>query len=73
MPVYSFEAISSAGDTRKGVIDADSAKAARAQLRSQALVPLKVEPVSAQSQDAGKTASGHPCQMNPKRRLSANW
>lgn len=49
MPVYTFEALSSAGDTRKGVIDADSAKAARAQLRGQALVPLKVEPVSAQS------------------------
>jgi len=48
MPVYSFEALSASGDTRKGVIDADSAKAARAQLRSQALVPLKVEPVSAQ-------------------------
>jgi general secretion pathway protein F len=58
VPVYSFEAISSAGDTRKGVIDADSAKAARAQLRSQSLVPLKVEPVSAQNQNAGKTTSG---------------
>ena len=48
MPVYSFEAISSAGGTRKGVIEADSAKAARAQLRAQTLVPLKVEPVNAQ-------------------------
>jgi general secretion pathway protein F len=57
MPVYSFEAISSAGDTRKGVIEADSAKAARAQLRSQALVPLKVEPVSAQNNAAGQVAS----------------
>jgi general secretion pathway protein F len=57
MPVYSFEAISSAGDTRKGVIDADSAKAARAQLRSQALVPLKVEPVSAQNNGAGNATS----------------
>ena len=48
MPVYSFEAINSTGDTRKGVIEADSAKAARGQLRAQALVPLKVEQVSAQ-------------------------
>jgi general secretion pathway protein F len=56
MPVYSFEAISSTGDTRKGVIEADSAKAARAQLRGQALVPLKVEAVSAQA-DAGSAAS----------------
>ncbi len=47
MPVYSFEALSAAGETRKGVMDADSAKAARAQLRAQALVPIKVEPVSA--------------------------
>jgi len=57
MPVYSFEAITSDGLARSGVIDADSAKAARAQLRTQALVPLKVEPVSAQSQ-AGKTEFG---------------
>ncbi len=60
MPVYSFEAISAAGDTRKGVIEADSAKAARGLLRAQALVPLKVESVSAQSGSnesvrAGKT------------------
>ncbi len=48
MPVYSFEAISSEGTTRQGVIEADSAKAARGQLRAQALVPIKVEPVSAQ-------------------------
>jgi general secretion pathway protein F len=48
MPVYSFEAISSEGLSRQGVIEADSARAARAQLRAQALVPIKVEPVSAQ-------------------------
>ncbi|MDD2924322.1 type II secretion system inner membrane protein GspF [Rhodoferax sp.] len=53
MPVYSFEAVSAAGDTRKGVIEADSAKAARGQLRAQALVPLRVEPVSAQDRTGG--------------------
>lgn len=58
MPVYSFEAISAAGDTRKGVIDADSAKAARSLLRAQALVPLKVEPVSAQAGAAEKANTG---------------
>jgi general secretion pathway protein F len=56
MPVYSFEAISSAGATRKGVIEADSAKAARAQLRAQALVPIKIETVSAQTNAAGAGA-----------------
>ncbi|PKO60564.1 MAG: type II secretion system protein GspF [Betaproteobacteria bacterium HGW-Betaproteobacteria-18] len=58
MPVYSFEAISAAGDTRKGVIEADSAKAARGLLRAQALVPLKVEPVSTQTDAAGKANTG---------------
>ncbi len=58
MPVYSFEALSSAGDARKGVIDADSAKAARAQLRGQALVPLKVELVNASLDAAGKATAG---------------
>ena len=56
MPVYSFEAISAAGDTRKGVIEADSAKAARGLLRAQALVPIKVEAVSAQADDQSRTA-----------------
>jgi len=57
MPVYSFEAISTAGDTRRGVIEADSAKAARGLLRAQALVPLKVEPVSAQAGAANKAGT----------------
>ncbi len=50
MPVYAFEALSATGDTRRGVIDADSAKSARGQLRQQGLVPLKVEPASASGQ-----------------------
>jgi general secretion pathway protein F len=58
MPVYSFEALSAAGDTRKGVIEADSAKAARSQLRAQALVPLKVEPVSHQPNAGNAGATG---------------
>ena len=45
MPAYSFEALDANGSTRKGVIDADTAKAARGLLRAQSLVPLGVEPV----------------------------
>jgi len=45
MPAYSFEALDAQGSTRKGVIDADTAKAARGLLRAQSLVPLGVEPV----------------------------
>ncbi len=47
MPVYSFEALTEQGQSRKGVIEADSAKAARSMLRTQSMVPLKVELVGA--------------------------
>ena len=45
MPAYSFEALDTQGQTRRGVLEADSARTARSQLRAQELVPLKVEPV----------------------------
>lgn len=46
MPAYSFEAMQHDGKVRRGVIEADTAKAARSLLRTQALVPLVVEPVA---------------------------
>jgi len=46
MPAYTFEALDSDGKTRKGVIEADSARAARVVLRDQALVPLVVQTVA---------------------------
>jgi general secretion pathway protein F len=61
MPVYSFEALTPEGQTRQGVIEADSARAARGLLRSQALVPLKVESA------AGHLLNGDP--TSGKRRL----
>ncbi len=42
MPAYSFEAIDAAGQTRKGVLEADTARNARGMLRAQALIPLSV-------------------------------
>lgn len=45
MPAYSFEAVDAQGDTRRGVLEADTARAARNLLRAQTLVPLRVEPV----------------------------
>jgi general secretion pathway protein F len=52
MPVYSFEALTAEGLTRKGVIDADSAKAARGMLRGQGLVPIKLEGLGADAAQA---------------------
>ena len=47
MPAFTFEALDAQGQTRKGILEADNARAARSQLRTQALVPLQVEPVAA--------------------------
>ena len=47
MPAYSFEALDTQGQTRKGVMEADSVKSARGLLRAQALVPLAVQSVGA--------------------------
>ena len=46
MPAYSFEALRADGQTHKGIIEADTARAARSLLRAQALVPIVVEAVS---------------------------
>jgi general secretion pathway protein F len=53
MPAYSFEALNADGVTHKGVMEADTAKAARSLLRAQAMVPLKVEAVNAGQGGAG--------------------
>ena len=54
MPAYAFEALHPDGQSRKGTIEADTAKAARSQLRSQGLVPLQVQAVAASTQAASR-------------------
>ena len=54
MPAYAFEALHPDGQSRKGTLEADTAKAARSQLRSQGLVPLQVQAVAAGTQAAGR-------------------
>lgn len=49
MPAYSFDALDAFGKTRKGVLEADTARAARSLLRAQQLVPLNVEALGASS------------------------
>ncbi len=46
MPAYKFEALDAAGKSSTGLLDAENARAARAQLRAQALVPLAVTQVA---------------------------
>jgi len=55
MPAFKFEALDAAGKASTGLLEAENAKAARSQLRAQALVPLAVTPVQAGS--AGQSAT----------------
>jgi general secretion pathway protein F len=54
MPAYKFEALDAAGKTSTGLLEAENPRAARAQLRAQALVPIAVLPVAA----AAKAGAG---------------
>jgi general secretion pathway protein F len=51
MPAYRFEALDNKGKASAGLLEADNAKAARAQLRQRDLVPLAVTPVTAATSD----------------------
>jgi general secretion pathway protein F len=63
MPAYRFEALQADGAVRKGTLEADSLKTARSQLRTQQLVPLLVEAISAGS--ASESASVLPWWQRP--------
>lgn len=46
MPAFRYDALDQEGRAARGTVEADSAKAARAQLRAQALVPLALTPLA---------------------------
>ncbi|WP_370260608.1 type II secretion system inner membrane protein GspF [Limnobacter sp.] len=56
MAVFRYEALSAQGKTTKGSMEADSARAARNQLRMQGMTPIAVEEVSRQAKQ-GKRRS----------------
>jgi general secretion pathway protein F len=53
MPAFRYEAVDAGGATKKGVVNADSARAARTDLRGQGLVPVTVDALSGQIDEAG--------------------
>jgi general secretion pathway protein F len=57
MPAFRYEAVDTGGVTRKGVLNADSPRAARADLRLQGLTPLAVEAIAAQVDESGAARS----------------
>ena len=61
MPAYSFDALDAQGRSRKGVLEAETARAARSALRGQGLVPLQVEVLGVQGA-SGADGSDNPSQ-----------
>lgn len=57
MPAFRYEAVDGDGSTRKGVVNADSARSARSDLRLQGLTPLMVEAIAAQLDASGAEKS----------------
>ena len=58
MPAYTFEAVDADGKAQKGLLDADTVRAARSALRTRGLVPLKVEPAMADARTLDAPATG---------------
>jgi general secretion pathway protein F len=58
MSAFNYEALSADGRVKRGVLESDSARQARAQLREQGLAPLAVEQISEQETRRGSSAFG---------------
>ncbi len=54
MPAFRYEALLADGQNRTGVVNADSARAARAELRGMGLTPIQVVQIEAEPQNAGQ-------------------
>ncbi len=60
MDAFSYQALDADGRTVSGVLQADSARQARAQLRAQGLLPSRLEPVGARARAGRSWARGLP-------------
>ena len=54
MPAFRYEALDASGKSSTGLLEADNARAARAQLRARELVPIAVSPVAAPTAQASR-------------------
>lgn len=58
MQAYEYQALTDTGSTARGVVQADSARSARAQLRERGLIPLEVEGVEEGERRGGGSLGG---------------
>ena len=68
MPAYSFTALDEQGQSRKGTLEADSAKAVRSQLRAQSFIPLSVQVLAGRQ----AAASGEGSRLWHSRVINSN-
>jgi general secretion pathway protein F len=57
MGVFTYVALDKSGRNRRGIVESDSARTARQQLREEGLIPLKISDVSGQESAAGRASS----------------
>jgi general secretion pathway protein F len=57
MAAFEYQAVDGDGKTRKGLIEADTARQARQQLRGMNLMPLEIAEVTTRHSDSGKSKS----------------
>ncbi|MEO8342202.1 MAG: type II secretion system F family protein, partial [Gallionella sp.] len=55
MPAFRYQAVDASGAAKNGVVNADSARAARADLRAQGLLPIEVETIASQLDETGQS------------------
>ena len=68
MPAFSYVAVDAEGRTRRGVVEADAPRQARAGLRSAGLVPVELAPIdpeAAARQQFHPTVQGVEMKMGP--------
>ena len=58
MPAYRFQAADASGKFQKGILDADSARQARAMIRDRGLTPLEVETLENRQASSGSVVIG---------------
>ena len=68
MPAYRFDALQANGRSRKGTLEADSARQARSQLRAQGLVPIEVVALAAPAQADSPSLPWWQQPLGPARR-----
>lgn len=70
MPAFEFQALDTAGRTEKGVLQADTARGARAQLRDRGLTPMSVEEIVGAAEAADRARLGSTARVLVTRQLA---